>query len=52
MTKQNDLFDKLNLGAPEPVLGETPAEEQTNEETPTKSRSAAAYLESLKKEKP
>ena len=47
MTK-NDLFAKLHSGAPKPVLGETPAEEQTDEEEPTKSRSARAYLESLK----
>ena len=52
MTKQkNDLFAKLYAGAPKPVLGETPAEEQTEEE-PTKSRSARAYLESLKVKKP
>ena len=47
---KNDLFTKLNLDAPKPALGEKPAEERAEE--PTKSRSAAAFLESLKVEKP
>lgn len=44
---QNDLFKRLYSDAPKPAEGEKPAEEQPKE-TPTKGRSAAAYLESLK----
>ena len=46
---KTDLFAKLYSGAPKPAVGEKPAEEQAEE---TQSRSANAYLESLKVEKP